>query len=132
MSIGRITNPHLASREIDYSGVAIGDISPTDIDGWMEYHNKAHVLIELKFGNGEMKKGQRLGLERITRHLSPFPAILFVAVHHDDFPHLVEAGNAVVVEWCRNGTWGKPTEELRLSEAVKRFIKAVDDGKYST
>lgn len=48
----------------DFSGLRYGKITPTDIDGFVEFKDKIFILLELKFGDSVLKYGQRTALER--------------------------------------------------------------------
>jgi len=47
---GVIHAPQRATQLRDYSGLLFGNITPTDIDGLIEYKNIGYVIIELKYG----------------------------------------------------------------------------------
>ena len=60
---------HFAERArqlIEFTGLNYDAISPTDIDGLIEYQNIAYVIFELKYNDAEMPIGQRLAFERMV------------------------------------------------------------------
>lgn len=62
---GKIENRNRARQIIDFSGLQYGKITPTDIDGLIEYHDKAILLLEFKYADAEMPRGQKVALERM-------------------------------------------------------------------
>jgi hypothetical protein len=50
----------------DFSGLVYGKITPTDIDGCIEYHNRLWVFFEVKMSGVGVPFGQRLALERLV------------------------------------------------------------------
>ena len=70
-----------ALQERDFTGLRFGNITPTDIDGLIEYHNERYVIIEAKFGNNNMDFGQELALTRLCDDLGK-PSILVIAKHN--------------------------------------------------
>lgn len=55
-----------ARQIIDFRGLKYGSITPTDLDGLIEYKDKAFVLLEMKYGSAKMPYGQELALRRIV------------------------------------------------------------------
>ena len=49
---------------IDFSGLRVGNITPTDCDGLIEYHNKAYILFEIKHRDAKVPEGQLKALVR--------------------------------------------------------------------
>ena len=85
---GIIQNPERARQIIDFSGIRFKNITPTDIDGLIEYKNIAYVLMEFKHREAEMPHGQSLAL---TRMVDDFDrqgkyATLLVCEHYVDDP----------------------------------------------
>jgi hypothetical protein len=63
---GVIQNRERAKQIIDFSGLKFGKITPTDIDGLIEYQDKAIIFMEYKYSNALMPYGQKLALERLA------------------------------------------------------------------
>ncbi len=62
---GKIINREYALRINDFTGLRYGSITPTDIDGFVEFQDKLYIIFEGKYKNSEMPYGQRLALERL-------------------------------------------------------------------
>jgi hypothetical protein len=80
---GEIRNPVLAKQLFLFDDLAIGTGWPTDIDSYIELHNKAHIFLEGKYRQAPMPTGQRLALERLVYDLRKGgkPAIALVFEH---------------------------------------------------
>ena len=88
MQPGKINFRDRAKQIADFSNMTFpsapgfsGSITPTDIDGVLEYHDKCFVFFELKYTGGEIGNGQRIALSRIVSSLNK-PAVLFLAYHN--------------------------------------------------
>jgi len=51
---------------ISFSGLRWGTITPTDIDGVIDYYGIASVFYEFKYAAAELQRGQELCLERLV------------------------------------------------------------------
>lgn len=71
---GIIRNRQAGRQIVDYSGLRYGNITPTDIDGFLEFGNRLFVLIELKFMGVPLPYGQQLALERLVTSSDDIPA----------------------------------------------------------
>lgn len=81
---GVIRNRQHATQIRDFSGMRFGNITPTDIDGFMEFGDRTFIFMESKFGNSELLLGQRLALERLCDacHAAGKASLLLVLQHH--------------------------------------------------
>jgi len=109
MPRGTIKNRDRAKQINDFSGLKYGTITPTDLDGLIEYHNQAYIILEIKYNNSKMPEGQRIALERLTKDLfkTGKPTICIVAEHTIDDPNLdVDVANAKVRKYkCNDKKW---------------------------
>jgi hypothetical protein len=80
---GKILYPDRKQQINDFSGLTYNKITPTDLDGVIEYHDKAYVFIEIKYLDAELPYGQKLMLERFVKDInkSGKSAIAIVAEH---------------------------------------------------
>lgn len=125
---GEIVSRNRARQIRDFSGLLFGKITPTDIDGLIEYHGKAYIIIELKLGNAGLPDGQRLALERLADDLTRAskPTLFIVAMHNvinpdDD----IDVARAIVAEYRFKGHKGKGHGET-VKDLIVRFLEAVD------
>lgn len=110
---------------IDFSGLRFGNITPTDCDGLIEYHNKAFIFFEIKYRDAKVPEGQQKAFMRNVDALRlAGKAALFIIAEHevDDSSADINAVNCKVREFY-DGTW-KNTKET-LKEVIERFIQFV-------
>lgn len=122
---GRINNRAQAAQIRDFSGLRFGNITPTDIDGHIEYHNLCHIFIELKYGNAVLPMGQRIALERLCDDIRDKPAIALVASHQNSVGEDIDVSKAIVTEIRWRGTW-RVADKDTVRGYIERFIKWVD------
>lgn len=122
MDRGVIRNRQFATQIRDFSTLRIGTITPTDVDGLIEYRNKCFILIETKHGNSELPRGQELALERLCDSMNK-PTMLIVASHNTDGD--IDVGGCVVTKYRYAKVWHKP-KWITVTEMCKSFIKSVE------
>lgn len=126
---GVIKNREFATQVRDFRNLRFGNITPTDIDGAIEYHNKAYVYIEVKYINSEVPYGQRLFLERQCDDMSVVkPAISIISFHNTDGD--IDVGNTTVSEYRYKRAWHNPRSRMTTRELVAQFLNLVDEKKW--
>ena len=97
-----------AKQIVDFSGLLYGNITPTDIDGLIEYKNRAYVILEIKYGDTKLQPGQELALTRLTDDLerSGKPTLCIVASHQtSDCNKDIDGALTVVRTYRYKGHW---------------------------
>ena len=105
-----ILNRDRAGQIIDFTGLRYKTITPTDIDGAMEYHNKAFALFEMKLEGAPLPRGQVLFLVRIIDALnaSGKEAALFICRHNvKDARQDIRAEKTRVESIYYRGKWSR-------------------------
>lgn len=131
---GVIYNRERKKQIIDFRGMRYGSITPTDVDGFLDFGNKLFVYFEIKHDDAPLPYGQRLALERIciSHYNSGIPCYIIVARHMvHDCSRDIHAGETIVSEVyipdasqeiCKHpkdGRWVPPRHEnITLSDAV--------------
>ena len=128
MKRGAIHTPSRAKQLIDYSGMLFDrGITPTDIDGFIEFNDEISVFLEFKFGETEMPFGQRLALERLVDDCSEKKeAMLLVATHDTDPEDQIQAHSCSVTMYRYKGKWHQPREPVTVRKAVERFLDWIE------
>lgn len=118
-----IRNPKYMQRIKDFSGLRFGKGSPTDIDGFIEFGDKAYVLIETKYTGGSMPFGQRLAIQRLIDLIqeSGRKSIALVAEYNNE-EGVIDCAKAVVTEYRMNHYWKTPSVPLNVRDAIDRFL----------
>lgn len=122
---GIIQNVARAQQINDFSGLCIGKITPTDIDGVIEYQDKAYVFIEMKYQNKELPFGQKLALERLVNDTAKAgkTSIVLVIEHEvHNTSEIIDVGNCYVRNYFFNDSWNTPNEKITAGNAVKAFL----------
>jgi len=101
---GKITNRDRAMQIRDFSGLRWGNITPTDIDGLIEYHNKCYIVMEAKANGAELPYGQKLALTRMIDDCNK-PSILFLCSHDTPIGTDIDMATTMVSELYFNGKW---------------------------
>lgn len=120
---GAIRNRSFANQVKDFSGLRFGNITPTDIDGLLDFHGRAWVKMEFKHGDSQLPHGQRLALERLCDDCerSGKPSLLLIARH--DTTGDIDCAGAHVVEFRWRYKWHRPTAVTTVRQAVERFYQ---------
>lgn len=134
---GQIQNKERARQLIDFRGIRYGNITPTDIDGYIEYHNKAFIFYEMKRNGCNMSHGQELSLRNIVDSLFRCGkyAVLFLCDHDVSNPHddIIAADAIVRSIYLGNGD-ERPGRGKTAKEATDIFIdyvkKKTNGGSY--
>lgn len=100
-----------------------------DIDGLIEYHDKAYVIWELKYERVPLLMGQQLALERLTDDLSKIkPTLCVIATHDTSNPERdIPADRATVLQYRQNRVWYKPNQTRSLKDLVDNFLAETDE-----
>ena len=126
---GSIQFPDRARQLIDFSGLRYNKITPTDIDGFIEYHDEAIVFMEFKYGNAELPYGQKLALERLcdSTQKSGKETVVFECEHNvDDCSKDIKAADAIVRRYRYKGHW-YPGKQATVKEKLDSFISYVNN-----
>lgn len=104
---GRIRNPERAAQLRDFSGLRYGKITPTDVDGLLEFGDRLFVIMEFKCTGAPMDFGQKLCFERVVNALaqSRKKAVAIVAEHNTPIGQQIDCAKAIVREFYEGGTW---------------------------
>lgn len=125
---GVIRNREYKLQINDFSKLRFGNITPTDIDAFMDFSDKLFVFVEAKFGSAPMPRGQEWAIERLVdaTHCPPKRhSVAFITSHKVESGD-VDFANTVVTKyrWC--GKWRYPkTSGSTLLEGITAIKAAV-------
>lgn len=123
---GKIINRERAKQLRDYSGLKYGKITPTDIDGFIDFGNKAFVFLELKLEGTKLPYGQRLALERIgdTIEEAGKECLVVVAEHNTSLNRDIDVANCKVILKRQNKQWFQSVNsQISVKEIIDDFLK---------
>lgn len=118
----QIKNREYLARIKNFSGLRFGSISPTDLDGFLDFGNRLFIFIETKFADSELRGGQKLALERLcdacqTEHRT---SILIVTNYQHEGE--IDIAETIVQQYRLRGVWYESTD-IRLRDAIEMFYK---------
>lgn len=115
---GKIRNKeHIPIK--DYSGLQYGKITPTDIDGFMDFGDRTFIFIELKHGKGAIPFGQKLALERLCDACeSPERKAAVIVARYQNEGAEIDVAPLPVSEYRFLRTWHVPREAISVRQAI--------------
>ena len=122
---GVIFNRDRRRQIVDYSRLRHGLITPTDLDGLIDYHDGRFAFLELKYMTAHLSDGQKKALVRLVDRIdkSGAMAALFVATHEVHDPNRDVPADLCIVRAiysCRS--WQHVDGSPTLREAVDEFM----------
>lgn len=122
---GVIKNMDHVRERADFSGMRFGTITPTDIDGFVEFGDQVFVFIETKHGNAGLPQGQRLALERVCDRVQKSGAEAIVLVLHKkalgNESLTYQIAHLPVTQYRYKGRWIVPSPSITAYQAVEKF-----------
>lgn len=119
-----IQNAGRAKQVCNFYGLQFGGKCAMDVDLFMDFSGRAWVLGELKYGDKEMSKGQRIAIEQFCfdmAHLGK-PVLAFVASHLHPEDEEIDCANATVRLVWHNGTWVSLHDHITVRAVMERFF----------
>lgn len=106
---GVLRNAAYAKQQIVFAGMKWGTITPTDIDGFIDFNDRLFVFIEAKYGNAPLGIGQRLALERACDACHNPPrrsSVAFIVTHWSSGDIELAKSTVTGIRWA--GKWRVP------------------------
>lgn len=121
---GVIRNRAFAAQLRDFSGLRYGKITPTDIDGFMDFGDRLFVFIESKYGGASLPYGQMLAIQRLVDACHNPPrryAAAIICDHHQAGDVDFAATTVRTYRW--GGVWRKPMQSgVTTRQAIDRLV----------
>ena len=135
MKENRIFNEEAFNQVLSFEGMDYDKgIHPTDIDGVIEYSDKAYVLYEVKHDGVDLRYAQRTYLERTIKDYAKAGkvAIAIVADHQGSDPkEKVFLKDCMVREvlysQSSDGEWMRPRTPMNCLEATDWLLEKIGD-----
>jgi hypothetical protein len=126
---GEIYAPELAGQLRDFRGLRWGNITPTDIDAFLDFGNHLFIIIEAKFAGTELPLGQRLAIERLCDAANKSVHCLALIVSHESpAGEAIDFATARAIEYRYRGAWVRVEREATCYDFVecmrKRYVPA--------
>ena len=132
LDCGAYNHPDWGRQLVLYDGIQYGKITPSDIDGIVEYHNRIWCVYEVKAQGVELLRGQRTMLERFVHCMADANrhAIAIVCDHgvYDPQQPIYIASCAVrSIYNTENMTWRPPNYPTTLKQMSDAYIAHFSD-----
>lgn len=107
----------------DYTKMCYGTITPTDIDGSMDFGPNVFVFLELKHEGKDLPRGQELHLERLCDALyrGGNHSLAVVATHGCGSTEMIPVHECSVERFRYMLEWNRPGRACTCKELVDRF-----------
>ena len=116
-----------------YGMIRRRNITPTDIDGIIDYGGKAFVILEGKYGDAELPKGQKMALENLANTiLSANKRVVVIIYRHfvHDTNKDINVSKQLVSDIYFKRKWDKITVEKNVLEVIEMFENHCDNNNY--
>ena len=115
----------------DFSGLRYGKITPTDIDGAIDFGGRLFVFVEAKFIGTPIGRGQELFLERVVDALDLRPsrfALGIIADHTYPSDQDIDFASMVVRRSRHLGRWQfSRNKTLTVAQAINAMVSFVEN-----
>lgn len=129
---GKIIYPDRKQQINDFSDLIYGKITPTDIDGVIEYKDKAYIFFEIKYMDTKLPFGQKLAIGRLVNDTNNNgkKSIAIVAQHN-----IFNTKKSIQVAICEvreiylsdERKWRKPKRNINVKQCIDGFLKQYAD-----
>jgi hypothetical protein len=120
---GEIRNKDIARNLVLYKGMRWENITPTDIDGCIDFQDKVFIFFEVKHGKTNVTVGQKILLERLVNRINKSGAFAYALI----CKHFIDGDVTLkecIVHHVYNGQWSCIREKgITVEESVKRIRK---------
>jgi hypothetical protein len=123
---GAIQNRERYSQGRDFSGMRFpNDITPSDMDGVLEFSDKLFIFMEFKYDNTPISYGQKLMLKRLadTVCAAGKVGISIICEHQQKANADILCHQAVVREYRYLLEWRKPKKRVTIYDMINFFYQ---------
>lgn len=131
---GVYQNEDRGRQLLRFDGMQWGAITPTDIDGLIEYRNHLWIMYEAKLEGKDVPQGQRLALERFIQnaycaHRRGIAMIVEHSVKDTDKDVYLKDCKVRELITTDNQVWRPPKFETTAKEITDSYIREYEKGK---
>lgn len=125
MQRGRIYNRPRARQLAEFAGLEFRSITPTDVDGLIDFGGRLFVLIEAKVEGTELPHGQEEALTRVcdALHRDGKKAALLIVEHDTEAGQSFNLGECQIVRERWRGKWYYPARGMTCREAIESLLE---------
>ena len=120
---GAVRDEAMYTQLKDYSQIRYGKITPSDIDGFLDFNDKLFVFLELKYIGTELKGGQRLAYQRVCDACQKEGRESLVIVAHHNYPpeQTIPVHEIPVSEIRYRGEWRPTKKPYTVKALIDKF-----------
>lgn len=122
-SRGTFRNREFAKQLKSFAGLKFGNITPTDIDGFMDFGNNVFIFLESKHGVSPLPYGQKLALERLCDACCAAHKKSVVLVAHHNTSEDIDMAALPVSEYRLDGKWRRPRRDINVRQAIEKLLE---------
>lgn len=125
MERGKIRNRNIASQIRDFTGLKFANVTPTDIDGFIEFNNCIYILIETKYQIDDIPEGQERALVNLidTIFESSKKGLLIIAIHNNPSEEDILFHKCIVSRYRSRKNWYKPKKRQTVKDIINLYLK---------
>jgi hypothetical protein len=122
---GAIYNKEKALQVNNFEGLKFGKITPTDMDGFIDFGDKIFIFLEGKHKDVPMPYGQKLAFERLCSAADKAGkfSVILLANHDIDPPADVNFDTLPVVKYYHKGEWRTPKTPITVKQSIDKILK---------
>lgn len=118
---GSIRDREASNAVKDYTKLRWGKITPTDIDGLIDFGGKLFIVIELKYGDKELERGQELALERLADTIGK-SKVCYAIVARYNTKGDIQVDTCIVERMRVNEKWIQSREGANVKCLIDRIL----------
>lgn len=119
---GLILNREYATQIRDFSGLLFGNITPTDIDGLIDFRDRIFIIMEFKHSGAPIPFGQKLALERLTDIICETGRIGIGLIAEHNTNGDIDCANCLVTQYRYRKQWVTPLSQFNVKEIITHFL----------
>ena len=119
---GVIRNREYATQIRDFSGMQWNNVTPTDIDGFVEFWDEIFIIVEAKHGHSTPPQGQLLALERLTDALEAGGKLSYCLLCSHNTSGDIDYASLPVTRYRFRKEWHTPITGISVANMIN-FIR---------
>jgi hypothetical protein len=120
---GKIQNRERAKQLRDYTGLRWNNITPTDIDGFIDFQGRFFIYFELKSKGKDISTGQKIAFENIIKNAKEKTFVIIGEHNQKECDNDINAADCNVVKFiCNLKTLNNKWIPIKKEISLKCFI----------
>lgn len=122
---GEIKNKEFARQIRDFSELIFENVTPTDIDGLIEFNNCIYILMETKYLKDELPQGQERALINLVDTIfeASKKGLLIIAIHNKQPKEDIPFHACRVTRYRSRKSWYSPKKKMTIKNIIDSYLK---------